>query len=84
MNKENVLSSLFCLSLSVLKRQDRIPLKNSLKPIKLYPVEVKLSLVQVSSCCIDTETMKDDPYQTTLKNSLKLVELTTINRVTLV
>ena len=43
----------------------------------------KVSLVQVSSCS-NTGSIRDDPYRTTRKNSLELIELSSINKVSLV
>ncbi len=39
----------------------------------------KISLVQVSSCS-NTGSIKDVPYWTSRKNSLELVELSSINK----
>ena len=41
------------------------------------------SLVQVSSCS-NTGSIRDDPYWTSMKNSLELIELSSINKVSLV
>ena len=43
----------------------------------------KFSLVQVSSCS-NTALIRDDPYWTSRKNSLELIELSSINKVSLV
>ena len=43
----------------------------------------KVSLVYVSSCG-NTESIRDDPYWTSKKNSLELIELSSINKVSLV
>ena len=43
----------------------------------------KVSLVQVSFCS-NTGSIRDDPYWTSRKNSLELIELSSINRVSLV
>ena len=41
------------------------------------------SLVQVSSCS-NTRSIRDDPYGTSRKNSLELIELSRTNKVSLV
>ena len=43
----------------------------------------EVSLGQVSSCS-NTESIRDDPYRTSRKNSLELTELSNINKVSLV
>ena len=43
----------------------------------------KVSLVQVSSCS-NTGSIRDDPYWTSRKNSLELIELSSIHKVSLV
>ena len=43
----------------------------------------KVSLVQVSSCS-NTVSIRDDSYWTSRKNSLELIELSSINKVSLV
>jgi hypothetical protein len=43
----------------------------------------KVSLVEVSSCS-NTGSIRDDPYWTSRKNSLELIELSSINKVSLV
>ena len=43
----------------------------------------KVSLVYVSSSG-KTESIRDDPYWTSRKNSLELIELSSINKVSLV
>ena len=40
----------------------------------------KVSLVQVSSCN-NTGSIRDDPYWTSVKNNLELIELSSINKV---
>ena len=44
---------------------------------------VSLVLVQVSSCS-NTGSIRDDPYWTSRKNSLELIELSSINIVSLI
>ena len=59
-------------------------LTNLMKENRLEIVEVasinKVSLVQVSSCS-NIESIRDDPYWTSRKNSLELIELSHINTV---
>jgi hypothetical protein len=43
----------------------------------------KVSLVSVSSCS-NTGSIRDDPYWTSRANSLELIELSSINKVSLV
>ena len=43
----------------------------------------KVTLVSVSSCS-NTGSIRDDPYWTSRKNSLELIELSSINKVSLV
>ena len=43
----------------------------------------KVSLVQDSSCS-NTGSIRDDPYWTSRKNSFKMIELSSINNVSLV
>ena len=43
----------------------------------------EVSLVQVSSCS-NTNSIRGDPYWTSRKNSLELIELGSINKVSLV
>ena len=43
----------------------------------------KVSLVKVSSCSY-TGSIRDDPYWNSRKNSLELIELSSINKVNLV
>ena len=43
----------------------------------------EVSLGQVSSCS-NTESIRDDPYWTSRKNSLELIDLSSINKVSLV
>jgi hypothetical protein len=43
----------------------------------------KVSFVQVSSCT-NTGSIRDYPYWTSRKNSLELIELSSINKVSLV
>jgi hypothetical protein len=43
----------------------------------------KVSLVQVSSCS-NTGSIRDDSYWTSWENSLELIELSSINKVSLV
>ena len=43
----------------------------------------KVSLVYVSSCS-NTGSIRDDPYWTARKNSLEQIELSSINKVSLV
>ena len=43
----------------------------------------KVSLVWVSKCR-NTGSVRDDPYWTSRKNSLELIELSSINKVSLV
>ena len=47
--------------------------KNNLK-LNIYPVEIKLAKVGISSCS-NTGSIRDDRYWTSRKNSLKLIEL---------
>ena len=42
----------------------------------------KVSLFKVSSCS-KTELIRDEPYWTSRKNSLELIELSSINKVSL-
>ena len=42
----------------------------------------KVSLVQISSCS-NTGSIRDDPYWTSKKNILGLIELSSINKVSL-
>ena len=43
----------------------------------------KLVKAEVSSCC-NTGSIRDDPYWTSRKNSLELIELSSVNKVSLV
>ena len=69
--------------------------RNSLKLMELFTIN-KVSLVSVLSCC-NTRSITDDPYLTShtrsirddrywtfRKNSLQPIELSSINKVTLV
>ena len=44
---------------------------------------VSIFLVQIFSCS-NTESIRDNPYWTSRKNSLELIELSSINKVSLV
>ena len=57
--------------------------KNSLELIDLLFSINKVSLVWVSSCS-NTGSIRDDPYRTFRKNSLELIDLFSINKVSLV
>ena len=56
--------------------------KNSLELIEISSI-AKVSLVQVSTC-INTGSIRDDPYRTSRKNSLELIELSSINKASFV
>ena len=56
--------------------------KNSLELIELSSIN-KAILVYVSSC-INTRSIRDDPYWISRKNSLELIELSSIDKVSLV
>ena len=56
--------------------------KNSLELTE--PASVfKISIVLVSSCS-NSGSIRDDPYWTSRKNSLEVIELSSINKVSLV
>ena len=56
--------------------------KNSLELTE--PASVfKISVVLVSSCS-NSGSIRDDPYWTSRKNSLEVIELSSINKVSLV
>jgi hypothetical protein len=46
-------------------------------------IQYKVSLVLVSSCS-NTGSIRDEPYWTSRENSLELIELSSINKVSLV
>ena len=54
-------------------------MKNSLELIELSNIK----LVQVSSCS-NTGSIRDDSYWTSRKNSSQLIELSSINKVSLI
>jgi hypothetical protein len=47
------------------------------------PLRTKVSLIKVSSCS-KTGSIRDDPYWTSRKNNLELIELSSINKISLV
>ena len=47
------------------------------------PVQQLVIINKFTTCC-NTGSTRDDPYWTSLKNSLELIELSTINKVSLV
>ncbi len=50
--------------------------------IELSSINKVISLVQVSSCS-NTGSIRNDSYRTSRKNSLELIELSSINKVCL-
>ena len=52
-------------------------------PLGLSSINNKVSLVYVFSCS-NTGLIRDDPYWTSRKTSLELIELSSINKVSLV
>jgi hypothetical protein len=58
------------------------PGEKSLELIKLSSMN-KICLAYVSSC-VNTGSIRDDPYWTSRKNSLEMIELSSINKVSLV
>ena len=56
------------------------PLRRTVKNLELSSINI-VSLVQV---CSNTGSMTDDPYWTSRKNILELMELSSINKVSLV
>ena len=57
-------------------------MQNSVNKVKNIVVKIELSSInEIKFCGGNSNSLRDDPYWTSMENSLKLMELSSINSV---